>query len=67
MTGFDKGMRLKGNAEENRYFAELDRERVTALHEGAINSSRDKQCREAKRDVLDCSKDGRFLPNTDLT
>lgn len=54
MTGFDKSMRLKGKAEEDRYFSELDRERITALHAKNSDPLNDQHCREAKRGILDC-------------
>ena len=34
MSDFDDKLRLKGNAEEDMYFARRDRERIEALHEG---------------------------------
>lgn len=56
MTGFGKSMRLKGKAEEDRYFAELDRKQVSALHAKDIDPLNDQHCREAKREILDCRK-----------
>jgi hypothetical protein len=56
MTNFDKSMRLKGKAEEDRYFSELDRDRITALHAKNSNPLNDQHCREAKRGIFDSPK-----------
>jgi hypothetical protein len=56
MTHFDKSMRLKGKAEEDRYFSELDRDRITALHAKNSNPLNDQHYREAKRGILDWRK-----------
>ena len=56
MTGFDKSMRLKGKAEEDRYFSALDRDRITALHAKDTDPLNAQHCREAKRGSLDCRK-----------
>ena len=42
MSDFDEKMRLKGKAEEDRYFAQRDRELIEALHlEQSAESAKD--------------------------
>ena len=43
MADFTENMRLKGKAEEDMYFAEIDRKLIDALHE--------KQAEEQKRNA----------------
>jgi hypothetical protein len=53
MAGFSERVHLKGKADEDQYFAKLDRDRIAALHEMNIhekNSEKhapDTRCRVA--------------------
>ena len=38
MTGFNDRIHLKGKAEEDQYFARLDRDRIAALHSKNIHA-----------------------------
>ncbi len=48
MTGFSDRLHLKGKAEEDQYFAKLDRDRVAALHARNVEAIREKSSPEAR-------------------
>jgi hypothetical protein len=58
MTGFNERVHLKGKAEEDQYFAKLDRGRIAALHAKNthaqdIETSSEKLSPDARRRVPD--------------